>query len=544
MKKNIASQVVCFHMLSTTDGSDVTSGTPVVYVTGNGGTQATGSGTITHEGHGEWSYVPTQAETNYDHIAFTMVLSGAFSQTVNVYTTYPQTGDSYTAVGALNDLDSAAVNAACDTALSDYGANTTTPPTVAEIRAEIDSNSTQLTTTIPGLLTTIDTVVDGIKASTDNLPSDPADESSLEAYIDALQTHGDANWGSSGENPNVLLSAEISSVTSQTEIVLAAGSDQDDAYNGQSIVLYDDSNSDYPSVRVVVDYVGSTKTLTIDSGADFTVGADDSIRIFVTSPGSIAPTASQVADAVWDEAIADHIISTTFGGKNQIAVPSATLDDYKADVSGVATASALATVDTVVDAIKLKTDNLPSDPADQNAIEAAITSAHNTTDGKIDALNDFDPDNDTVAHVTLVDTTTANTDMVTDTSSNVSAIKAVTDLLPDSGALSSIAQASVLSEVLLDTGTTIPGMIENLNDPTAETIVEAIMTEVLPDVSTGELIIGQPIPVKTCLRANFNRFFREVTQTNVIQTVKNDSGVAIATMATIEEDGTQTKGTA
>jgi len=35
----------------------------------------------------------------------------------------------------------------------------------------------------------------------------------------------------------------------------------------------------------------------------------------------------------------------------------------------------LATVDTVVDAIKAKTDNLPSDPADESLLEAAITAA-------------------------------------------------------------------------------------------------------------------------------------------------------------------------
>jgi len=33
------------------------------------------------------------------------------------------------------------------------------------------------------------------------------------------------------------------------------------------------------------------------------------------------------------------------------------------------------TIDSVVDAIKLKTDNLPADPADQSAVEAAIAAA-------------------------------------------------------------------------------------------------------------------------------------------------------------------------
>jgi len=74
-------------MNSATDGSAVTAGTPTVYYTIDGGTQATGSGTSTHEGNGQWSYAPTQAETNGDHLAYTMAISGAISQTVNIYTT-------------------------------------------------------------------------------------------------------------------------------------------------------------------------------------------------------------------------------------------------------------------------------------------------------------------------------------------------------------------------------------------------------------------------------------------------------------------------
>ena len=42
---------------------------------------------------------------------------------------------------------------------------------------------------------------------------------------------------------------------------------------------------------------------------------------------------------------------------------------------------------TDVSAIKAKTDNLPTDPADESLLEAAITAAHTTTDGKVDAVD-------------------------------------------------------------------------------------------------------------------------------------------------------------
>jgi len=100
--------------------------------------------------------------------------------------------------------------------------------------------------------------------------------------------------GGTGANPNVLADTTINSVTSQTEFTLTAGSDVDDAYNSQAIVLYDASNSDYPSIRVVTDYVGSTKTVTIDGAPDFTIIGGDGVKVFVTAPGSTAPTVQQI----------------------------------------------------------------------------------------------------------------------------------------------------------------------------------------------------------------------------------------------------------
>jgi len=46
-----------------------------------------------------------------------------------------------------------------------------------------------------------------------------------------------------------------------------------------------------------------------------------------------------------------------------------------------------ATNDAALIAIQAKTDNLPTDPADESLIEAAITAAHATTDGKIDTID-------------------------------------------------------------------------------------------------------------------------------------------------------------
>ena len=95
MEKNVSGQVVAAHLINKTDGSNVTSGTVTVYVTGDGGSQSSGSGSVSHKGNGLWEYFPTQAETNYKHIAFTFVHADAICVTVQVYTNCPQTGDAY-----------------------------------------------------------------------------------------------------------------------------------------------------------------------------------------------------------------------------------------------------------------------------------------------------------------------------------------------------------------------------------------------------------------------------------------------------------------
>lgn len=102
MKKNVASQIIGAEMVSASDGSAFTS-TVTVYVTGDNGTQAigsVGSGVCTHKGNGYHSYVPAQAETNYDHIAFTFIGTGAVPQTVQLYTEFPQSGDAFARLGA------------------------------------------------------------------------------------------------------------------------------------------------------------------------------------------------------------------------------------------------------------------------------------------------------------------------------------------------------------------------------------------------------------------------------------------------------------
>jgi hypothetical protein len=104
MRKNVASQVVAGQVNSRVDGSPLTSAA-VILVTGDGGAQGAGAGTLVHEGNGCWSYVPTQAETNFNHVAFTFGHATGVYNTVNVY---PVAFDPYDVVDlGLTNLDAA-----------------------------------------------------------------------------------------------------------------------------------------------------------------------------------------------------------------------------------------------------------------------------------------------------------------------------------------------------------------------------------------------------------------------------------------------------
>ncbi|NRA76700.1 MAG: hypothetical protein HRU18_00710 [Pseudoalteromonas sp.] len=123
MKKNIAGQSIGAQMITISDGSNFT-GTVAAEVTIDNGTKTAGGGSVTHEGEGYHSYAPTQAETNGDHIAISFAGTGALSQTVQVYTTFPQSVDNNTAIAALNDFNPASDTVANVTLVATTTANT------------------------------------------------------------------------------------------------------------------------------------------------------------------------------------------------------------------------------------------------------------------------------------------------------------------------------------------------------------------------------------------------------------------------------------
>lgn len=96
MFRNVAGQIITAQLVAKADGTNVTAGTTDVYVTKDGGTQASG-GTATHEGQGLWSFAPSQGNTDGAHVVFTFVNASAVSQSVQVYTADKDAADALNA---------------------------------------------------------------------------------------------------------------------------------------------------------------------------------------------------------------------------------------------------------------------------------------------------------------------------------------------------------------------------------------------------------------------------------------------------------------
>lgn len=333
MKKNTASQVVVAQLVSKTDGSAVTSGTTTVYVLGDGGTQATGSvgsGAGTHEGNGVWSYAPAQAETNYDHVAFTFVNSTAVNATVQVYTSFPQTGDGYARLGApagaSHAADVAAVKAVLPAALvsgridASVGAMASGVLTATAIAADaitdakVASDVTiasvtgavgSVTGNVGGNVTgSVGSVVARVTANTDQLAGQ------------TVTAAAGVTFPTSVASPTNITAGTITTVTNLTN---APSAGDFTATMKTSIGTAVAASA----VASVTGNVGGNVTGSVGSVASggiasssFASGAITAAAIAADAIGAselAADAVAEIADAVWDEVLSGHLTSGTTG---------------------------------------------------------------------------------------------------------------------------------------------------------------------------------------------------------------------------------------
>ena len=138
-----------------------------------------------------------------------------------------------------------------------------------------------------------DAVADETKEKTDNLPTDPADQSLLLAEHD--DTQATLSSLSTAVDGTIAVSTTIATLTDQTHFTLTAGSADDDAYNTCRALIIDQSTPTQRTYVPVLDYVGSSKTITLGDTPKFTIAATD--KIVLIDAGLDAASTTNLADA-------------------------------------------------------------------------------------------------------------------------------------------------------------------------------------------------------------------------------------------------------
>lgn len=502
-----------------------------------------------------------------------------------------------TAIDDAVDTEVAAILAAVDTEVAAIKAKTDNLPASPANEATLTTIAGYIDTEVASILAAVDTEVAAIKAKTDNLPASPANEATLTTiagYIDtevaaikaktdnlpaspaatgdipSAATIADAVWdeaiadhigaGAAGLSlinaetyaANVSLNFDLllgtlmlewgtltgaTSTTANTGGLLA-----DDAPVGALLVIT--GGTGVGQVRRITDYVSATGvatvspawTITPDSTSDYSILADAD-----SSAGSL--TAAAIADAVWDELVADHTgvgstgeaLGAAGGGVTAAAIADAVWDEaLSGHVTAGSAGKALGDIDTDTSAILVDTGtDIPAsitalNDLDAAGVRAAVGLAAANLDTQLAAIDD------------AVDTEVASILAAVDT--EVAAIKAKTDNLP----------ASPANEATL---TTIAGYIDT------EVAAIKAKTDLLPasPAATGDIptvdqiwakamtelaaVPGVTGTVLEALEWLFTLARNKRTQTDTTETVFKDDGLTtLATSSKSDDGSTFTRG--
>lgn len=363
----------------------------------------------------------------------------------------------------------------------------------------------------------LDTQLDALPTNAELTTALGTADDAVLAAIAALNNLSQANVRTAVGLGSANLDTQLDALPTNAELATALGT-ADDATLAAIATLQTYVDTEVAAIKSVTDKIDPM----LVTGVSPDVYRYTANALSLAPTGGTAPTAAEVADAVWDEVRADHATSGSFGqGAASVqgnvtgsvasiatggivagsfaagaidnaaiatdAIGSAELASSAVteiqsglstlDAAGIRTAVGLATanldtqlstiddfLDTEVAAIKAKTDNLPSDPADAsdiassfstvNATLATIAGYIDTEVAAIKAKTDNLPSDPADASdiAGLFTTLTGKVDVIDDfLDTEVAAIKAKTDLIPAApAAVGDIPTANANADALLD----------------------------------------------------------------------------------------------
>lgn len=249
-------------VVNATDGAPITSGVAAQYSTG-AGSQGAGAGTCQHEGNGQWSYTPSQAETNVIAFGIQFYHTDAVGDgpTISVVTSadVAQTGDVYAQVGVAG----AGLTALGDTRL-------------ANLDATISSRSTYAGGAVASVTGSVGSIAAGGITAT-SIATDAIDADAL--ATDAVAEIADAIWdeATSGHSTAGTFGLWATGLVAAITAALTAG-------------------TSYLAAIAAAVWANATRTLTQSaasvtsavSGSTLTVTRGDTFSATITGLGSIA----------------------------------------------------------------------------------------------------------------------------------------------------------------------------------------------------------------------------------------------------------------
>ena len=199
-----------------------------------------------------------------------------------------------------------------------------------------------------------------VNADVVSISGDSTAADNLETAFD--DTAGAVRW------TQIVDQGTAQSATGTTLVLRAAAAFADDELIGARIVITG-GDTGVGQSRLITDYVSTTDTATVSSWTTTPSGTITYKIISDTAAaGGSAPTAAEVADAVWDEDATAHQSGGTFG--QAIGDPGA---DTNTIFKAVVTDATGATVGVDVVAIKAETVEILADTAEIGAAGAGLT---------------------------------------------------------------------------------------------------------------------------------------------------------------------------
>lgn len=370
--KNTASQGVYLYAHNTANDAPKTGDSANITGTiskDGGAAAALATTNPTEIGDGVYWQPLSQAETNADAIVIAWESS---TSNIQIEPLICLTDRGAVAAEA-KEATVAAVKAKTDN-LPAAPAATSDIPTAVAIRTEMDANSTKLANLDAAIssraaasaLSTTDGKVDAIKAKTDNLPASPAAVGSAMTLTSGERTAMAAAMEAAiineldGEAVMQAIANLIASDMTTTDLTVQAiaAAVRDAVLDRVLAGNHDTSGTPGAVLQSLVTDLGTLQTSVeaIDSVIGQPVGASIAADIAAIDAGT-APTADEIADAVWDEPVSEHADAGSAGAALSAAQSAG--DPWATEIPGdYADGTAGQILGDNVEAIRNKTDTI------------------------------------------------------------------------------------------------------------------------------------------------------------------------------------------